>query len=45
MTVLLTVVAWAAISFLLTWLWGAAISRGGNPADAGPQLIPSQPET
>ena len=34
MSVLLAVVAWAGISFLFTWFWGAAISRVGDPADA-----------
>ena len=35
MRVLLTVIAWAAISFLFTWFWGAAISRVSDSADAG----------
>jgi hypothetical protein len=38
MRVLLTIVAWAAISFLFTWFWGTAISRVGDPADASSQL-------
>jgi hypothetical protein len=38
MRVLLTVVTWAAISFLFTWFWGTAISRGDDPADASSQL-------
>jgi hypothetical protein len=34
MRLLLTIVAWGAISFLFSWLWGTAISRGDSPADA-----------
>jgi hypothetical protein len=34
MSVLMTVGAWAAVSFLFTWFWGAAISRVGEPTDA-----------
>jgi hypothetical protein len=37
MTVLLTVVAWAGISFFSAWFWGTAISRGGDPAECESQ--------
>lgn len=37
MRVLMTLVAWAAISFLFTWLWGNAIARGDEAPDASSQ--------
>jgi len=43
MRVLLAIVAWPAISFLFTLLWGAAVSRVGDPADAHSPLAPGQP--
>ena len=39
MTVLLTITAWVAISFVFSWLWGTALSRVGDPATADSQLI------
>ena len=43
MTVLLTLVAWAAISFLFSCLWGNAISSGGDHPDESFPLTPGQP--
>ena len=45
MTMLLTVAAWVALSFLFAWRWGSAISHVGDPAGADSQLIPGQPAT
>jgi len=36
MRVLLTVVAWAAVSFLFTWRWGTAISCVGDTTNELP---------
>lgn len=38
MTVLLTIAAWVAISFVFSWLWGTALSRVNDPAQANSGL-------
>jgi hypothetical protein len=44
MRVLLTAVfSWAAISFLFSWFWGIAFSRGGDPAESEFPADPRQP--
>lgn len=44
MRVLMTaVLSWAAMSFLFSWLWGMAISRGSDPADDEFPADPRQP--
>jgi hypothetical protein len=40
---LMAVLSWGAMSFLFSWMWGLALSRGNHPAEDEFPADPRQP--